>query len=768
MVRNVFVPLQPKISYVLKVRIIIFATASLLASDAFAAPAKAGFDANQYGDSIINLKEISVIAAKQSADAETAGSASTLISRAQIERLNIANARDASSIVPNFYIPEYGSRITSSIYVRGMGARIDQPVVGLVVDNVPVLNKDNYDFDIADIESLQMLRGPQSTMYGRNTMGGVVSIRTLSPLSFQGCRLLLEYGKANTTKASVSHYSRPSRSFGVGGNVSVYHTDGFFRNLNNGKICDKETSGRAMLKLAWKPSDRFIMENMAAVSINRQGGYAYEFADTREINYNDTCFYRRTSVIDGLTMKWRGENVELTSSTSYQFIDDNMTLDQDFLPLSYFTMTQKKTEHAATQDVIVSGSAADGKLRWIGGAFAFFRHMKMLAPVTFKDYGIESLIAGKWNEMNPYYPIVWDEDSFVLGSGFTMPSAGAAAYSEVSYATRRFTLVAGLRFDYEQSRLDYTSDCSTSYTVMQRAGDGSLSPYAFHPVEIHNGGSLKRSFTQLLPKISASYSIPSRHEAKVRLTVAKGYKAGGFNTQMFSDVLQQQLMESMGIGRRYDVDQVVGYKPENSWNAELGALIKTADKQFSASVTAFYIHCRDQQLTVFPEGDITGRIMTNAGKARSAGIEVSVAYSPVERLTLNAAYGYTNAKFLEFNNGKEDYSGRFVPYAPQNTIFAAANYLIPAQFGPLRYISTGLSTQGIGKIYWNEDNSTAQNLYFKLDASVKLICNKFSVDLWAKNITATQYSTFYFVSIQHEFLQRGKPVQFGATLRVNI
>lgn len=149
-----------------------------------------------------------------------------------------------------------------------------------------------------------------------------------------------------------------------------------------------------MLKLAWKPSDRFIMENMAAVSINRQGGYAYEFADTREINYNDTCFYRRTSVIDGLTMKWRGENVELTSSTSYQFIDDNMTLDQDFLPLSYFTITQKKTEHAATQDVIVSGSAADGKLRWIGGAFAFFRHMKMLAPVTFKDYGIESLIAG--------------------------------------------------------------------------------------------------------------------------------------------------------------------------------------------------------------------------------------------------------------------------------------------------------------------------------------------------------------------------------------
>lgn len=707
-------------------------------------------------------------AAKQSADAETSGSASTLISRAQVERLNIANAKDASSIVPNFYIPEYGSRITSSIYVRGMGARIDQPVVGMVVDNVPILNKDNYDFDIADIESVLMLRGPQSTMYGRNTMGGVISIRTLSPLSYEGCRLMLEYGKANSMRASVSHYSRVSRTFGVGGNIAASHTDGFFRNLHNGKLCDKETSGRAMLKLAWKPSGRFTLENMATASLTRQGGYAYEFTETHRIDYNDTCFYRRTSAIDGLTMKWRGDNIELTSSTSYQFIDDNMTLDQDFLPLSYFTITQKKTEHALTQDVIVRGSAADGRLHWIGGAFGFYRHMRMSAPVTFKDYGIENLIAGKWNGMNPNYPIVWDSDSFVLGSNFKMPSAGAAVYGEASLAVRRFTVIAGMRLDYETTRLNYASDCSTSYTVMQRSDDGSTSPYAVHPVEIHNTDRLSHSFTQLLPKLTVAYSIPSRHEAEIRLTAAKGYKAGGFNTQMFSDVLQQQLMAGMGIGRRYDIDQVVGYKPESSWNAEVGASLKTSDGRLSASATVFYIHCRDQQLTVFPEGDVTGRIMTNAGKARSTGVELSVAYSPIDRLTFNAAYGYTNAKFIEFNNGKEDYAGRFVPYAPQNTVFAAASYLIPIGFGPLRYISPGVSTQGIGKIYWNESNTTVQNLYFKLDASVKLICNKFSLDIWAKNLTATQYSTFYFVSIQHEFLQRGKPAQFGATLRVTI
>ena len=750
----------------MKVKLFLF-VATLAAEQAVAAPTSV-FDANQYGDSTINLKEISVTAAKQSAEAETSGSAVTLIGRPQIEHLNIANAKDASAIVPNFYIPEYGSRITSTIYVRGMGARIDQPVVGMVIDNVPILNKDNYDFDVADIESIMMLRGPQSTMYGRNTMGGVINVRTLSPLSYEGCRLLLEYGKANSVKAAVSHYSRVSRSFGVGGNVSVYHTDGFFRNLYNNKLCDKENSARAMLKLAWKPSDDFILENMATASLTRQGGYAYEFLDTHEINYNDTCFYRRTSFIDGLTAKWHIGNVTLTSSTSYQFINDNMTLDQDFLPMSYFNITQKKTEHGLTEDLIVKGNAIDGRLNWVGGAFAFYRHMNMSAPVTFKDYGIENLIAGKWNEMNPYYPIAWDENSFVLGSRFTMPSAGAAIYGEASLKAGRFTLIGGLRFDYEKTWLRYYSDCSTSYTVMQQTTDGSLSPYAAHPVEIHNSDRLSRAFTQLLPKFTVSYCIPSRHQIDIRMSVAKGYKAGGFNTQMFSDVLQQQLMAGMGIGRQYDVDQVVGYKPESSWNVELGSSLRTADEKLTASATVFYINCHNQQLTIFPDGDITGRIMTNAGKARSTGVELSVAYSPVERLQLNVGYGYTNAKFIEFNNGKVDYASNYIPYAPQNTIFASANYAIPVNAGPLRYISPAISASGIGKIYWNEENSTVQNLYFKLDANVKLSFNKFSLDFWAKNLTSTQYSTFYFVSIQHEFVQRGKPLQFGATLRVTI
>ena len=722
---------------------------------------------NEYGDSIVNLKEIAITATKSTSDQEKEAVSVSSLSRQTVERMNIVTAKGAAAVVPNLYIPDYGSRITSTIYVRGIGARIDQPAVGMNIDNVPIMNKDNYDFDILDIAAIDITRGPQSTLYGRNTMGGMIDIRTLSPLSYSGTRLLAEYGNANRVKAGVSHYARPTSKFGVGASLYYSRSDGFFENAYNGADCGKEDGGRASLKLAWKPNENFIVENMASFSAVRQSGYAYEFIETGQISYNDTCYYRRNSILDGLTMKWNHDNFSLTSVTSYQYIDDDMTLDQDFLPVSYFTLSQLKKEHAVTQDLVLKSSVND-RLNWLAGISGFYRHLSMDAPVTFKEYGIEQLITKNWNANNSKYPMRWDEDQFVLGSRFKMPSYGLSAYGEVSYQLDRLTFIGGVRFDFESVTLNYNSDCSTSYTIYQQQPDGSERPFRRDPVEIHNTGHLRRSFKEVLPKVSVVYNLPLQEPANLYLTVAKGYKAGGFNTQMFSDVLQQQLMSDMGIGQRYDVDKVIGYNPEKSWNYEIGGKFSLADGRLSTSFAAFYIDCRDQQLTVFPDGDVTGRIMTNAGKTRSTGAELSVTYYPVNGLVLNAGYGYTNAKFVEFNNGKQDYSGKFVPYAPQNTIFAGANYSFRVKNDFLRYISVGASGHGVGKIYWNENNTRQQNLYFLLDANVRFSGEHYSLDLWTKNATDTQYNTFYFVSIQHEFLQRSKPAQFGATLRITI
>ena len=146
----------------------------------------------------LNLQEVTVTAIKQGTDIRNLAISATELRRNDLERNGITGTKSATDMVPNIYIPDYGSRMTSTIYVRGLGTRIDQPTLGLNIDNVPVLCKENYDFDMMDIAKVEMLRGPQSTLFGRNTMAGVMNIYTLSPLSYAGTRALIEYGSHNT------------------------------------------------------------------------------------------------------------------------------------------------------------------------------------------------------------------------------------------------------------------------------------------------------------------------------------------------------------------------------------------------------------------------------------------------------------------------------------------------------------------------------------------------------------------------------------------
>lgn len=720
------------------------------------------------------LNELSVTAIKQGNNLEYQAVSATAINRSLIESLRISDAKTASSIVPNFFMPDYGSRMTSSVYVRGLGARIDQPVVGMNIDNVPIMNKDNYDFDLPDIDRIEMLRGPQSTLFGRNTMGGLINIYTLSPLSYQGTRAIASYSTGNSWRIGASHYAKANDRLGLSSTAWYRSTDGFFTNQFNGKKCDWEHQGGARVKAQWRPSKKLSIDNVLSLSVVRQGGYPYELVrqDNTDIgtfnpgvvNYNDTCFYRRTSVTDGLTIGLNLGKVSLSSITSYQYINDNMTLDQDFLPASYFTLTQAKREHAVTQDFIAKGSISS-KYNWLGGIFGFFKSCNMNAPVTFLNDGIEQLIEKHYNNAFKANRIEWDSRNFVLGDNFKLQNYGVALYHQSTVTLGNFTMLAGLRLDYEHASLEYVSHCNTGYKVI----DNKTNELIIHkPVVINDPGNMSESFLELLPKLSVTYDIPSAEKARVYISAAKGYKAGGFNTQMFSDVLQQRIMGTMGVGSSYKVDDIITYKPEHSWTFELGSHSEWFDHRLHTDVSLFYIECTDQQLTVFPDGNTTGRVMTNAGKTRSYGVELAVQAYPTDRLSLSASYGYTNARFKEFNNGKQDFADNFIPYAPQSTIFAGANYRIPVNREWLRHIVVEANVSGAGRIYWNEENDIYQNMYALLGAKVTFVSKNCSLDLWGENLTDTGYSTFYFMSIKNSFLQRGRPRQIGVTLRFNL
>lgn len=713
----------------------------------------------------ITLQSVDIVSSIKSPYNENGSYSSTTIERKKLEQRHIVSIKELSAVAPNFYQPDYGSRMTSSIYVRGFGSRMDQPVVGLNIDDAPVMNKNNYDFDLFDISHVQIMRGAQSTLYGRNTAGGTINVHTLSPMYFQGKRLSVEYGNENSLRIKASHYARPSHNFGWSASAYYSHCDGFFTNKERGEKCDGGDNAAIRLRMQWLPSEGWSIDNALTTGYTDEGGYAYRAYDSEKgtlspVAYNDPCSYRRFNASDRLTIKHSSDKFTFSSVTGYQYTNDRMRIDNDFLPLEYFSMGQYQKEHALTQEFTIK-SNDEKALKWLGGIFAFGKHLDMDAPVLFKHHGIEYLIeenANKYFFHENGYDLDILEESFPIEDRFKIPTYGTAVYGQMEYSMGCFVFSAGLRLDYEHSYMDYDCDAEINYKYQPDSNE-------YRHIKSRFKGSVSLHETELLPRLSVTW----KHKAgSVYASFSKGFKAGGFNTQLFSDILQKKLTDDIIGNRNNDDASSVIYHPEESRNYELGAhLSPLADKRLNISVALFFIDCRNQQLTVFPKGLSTGRMMSNAGKSHSYGVEASASYT-TGNCTLNASYGYTRAVFDEYISGNDDYSGNVLPFAPRETMSANLSYKIPVSREFANRFILNVGWNGIGRIYWNESNTLSQAFYGTVSASLFWEKGIWGCSVWGKNLLNEEYNCFYFKSIGNNFFAQGKPLQAGISLHLNL
>jgi len=358
------------------------------------------------------------------------------------------------------------------------------------------------------------------------------------------------------------------------------------------------------------------------------------------------------------------------------------------------------------------------------------------------------------------------EDNFVIESLFKMPAFGFSAYFQSEYRINRLKLIAGIRFDTENTAIKYKNFTEINYR---------LSPFMinYKPLNSSMNDKSEMNFFEVMPRFSIMYIINTLNN--LYFTVSRGYKTGGFNTQIFSDILQNKmmndLMADLGVyfddNDVYDTSKAISYKPEYTWNYEAGTNFNIISNLINGSVAAFYINCRNQQITVFPQGKGTGRLMSNAGHTRSYGAEITLNFK-YKKLNFSGNYGYTNARFVSFKDGNRDYSGNYVPHAPQNTIAIDGNYFFNFHKKIIDVLILQIDWKGVGKIFWNENNSLLQPFYGQLGASILWKKKGITFSLWGKNLTNTNYNTFYFKSVGNSFVQRGKPLQAGITLNINI
>lgn len=759
---------------------------------------------------VVEVDEAVVVAApKETSRLRLQPLAYSSYNAATLDNRGVNRTTDLSTLAPNLYMPAYGSKITSAVYVRGIGSRINTPAVGLYVDNVPFLDKSAYNFDFADIERIDVLRGPQGTLYGRNAMGGLIRIYTANPLTHHGTQISLGGTTRNGgRKAAFSTFLHPREGLALSLTGYYNGSHGFYRNTTTGEHADGGDAGGARIRLAHLYSDRLKIDFTAGYEYSDEGAcpYFYEgaidksgrltsstddpYADLRgQISANHAPRYRREMLNSGLDLTWRGNNFTISSITAYQYLRDRLHMDQDFIRPDIFTLTQSQRMHNLTEEISMK-SLPGRRWNWTTGVFAFYQNLNTDCPVDFYADGISylnNMLSGIFSGLQQSHPqmppmgLKLTGPSLGFRADMFTPSIGAALFHESTVKdlfTPGLSLTMGLRLDYDHRSLELNSGMAAPVDYSFWMG----SPYAAQkkdPVSPHIDGDLSDDTWQLLPKFGLQYELGNRL-GNVYATATKGYRAGGYNIQAYSDLGQAALQRELMLGAMGKMATAMGqfvpavpgvetlaYKPETSWNYEVGGKFNFFDGALRADVAAFWMQTRNQQLARFAESGM-GRIMVNAGRSRSIGMEASLRGALLsDRLMLTANYGFTDARFTSHNLGNGiDYTDNRVPFVPRHTLTAAADYaqtVSGERF--VRSVGGGLAVNCAGDVVWDEANTFSQPFHATLDAylSVRLAGNV-GLKIWGRNLTDARYATFSFDSMSRRYTQLGAPRHFGADI----
>lgn len=721
------------------------------------------------------LPDIEVSVSRMTRPAASQQMQTRVVDAVLIEQAQVQTPKDLANLVPNIYMPEYGAAMTSSIYIRGMGSRINEPVMGMVVDGVPLLDKNLYDHTLQDVKRIEMLRGPQGSLYGRNSAAGVMEIRTIQPLDLTAytVRALVRYGTANSLRAQASYYHPLSSKFGIGIAGRYQRTDGFHRNTFTHRLIDHGQQAGGRIVLDGRPSDEWRVTGTVYADWTRQGAFPYAAAETGTIAYNRPGSYERLAVMPSIRAEYTHEDYHLLLVGSYQYLRDDMHMDQDYTTADIFTLQQKQRQHNVTLDALLTGTAPCTWYDWTAGLSGFAKQNHLYAPVTFMREGIEELILGNANRgIRTAFPndsLAISNDQLPIPSTFDLLNAGVAVYHQSHFHFGHWHLNAGVRLDYEHTRMDYLSTADVNYRFTLIMSD-------YKNVRTSIRGVKSAHYLQVLPRLAVSYE---NKWGTVYAYAAKGYKAGGYNPQIFSTVTQNQIMTDLAsdMGLHLDISDprfsdvaITAYRPETNWTFELGTHLMPAEG-LKIDVDVFHIQCFNQQVTVFPDGKTAGRMMTNAARSRMWGVETALHYrwsSGRWGGLLDVSYGFTDARFIRFDDGKGNYRGHYIPYAPQHTAHVLVSAAYTVGHKALQRIGLGLTADGVGRIYWNEQNDCSQPFYGLLGATLSLEWRYVKLQLWGKNLTGTKYDVFYFRSMEKDFLQRGKPRELGATIVLEI
>ncbi len=646
-------------------------TRARIATVALAGLATAGFGglaAAQEGtrtDSkvIQGLEEVTVTAQRREEAEQSVPLAITALSADMLERQQIRSIAQLDQVVPNIVMNQNtGTSSASKIFLRGVGEdesffTADTPV-GIYVDDVYIARQTGAMFDLFDIERLEVLRGPQGTLYGRNTSAGAVKLVSKKPV-------LGEYrGMAELTVGNYERFDlRATGNVPLGdkaalqGAVLMRTHDGYTRNAFNGEAVNDQDVKGARLSLLAEPTDAFrALFSADYIRERSTPGYAVPLTLNAQrdplhdpVPETGSFFTTDSDIVDpkndldqwgvSATLEFdASDNLTFKSISAYRTLENLFYIDADGGVLApppsikgRFHLFQDQEQYQVSEELQALGNLMDGRLKYVAGLY-FFRENNQQDTVSV--VGLPTLmtlpiaLAGRFDLTN----IAREE----------MTTDAYAAFVSGTYdITDRLSLTAGLRYTRESK--DFTNHVilpNGSVQVVCINGTGAApvqaSAAACTPAQLAlgyftftNQSAFDKTWDDTTPRVVVDYQLTDT--ALVYLSAAKGFKGGttsGRDTASLRNLLR-----------------IVG-DPETNWSYEAGLKADWLDRRLRTNVAVFHNEYDGLQFGVTtPDGGF-GRI--NAGNATIEGLELEVTAVPVEGLELNAALGLLDSEYTKW------------------------------------------------------------------------------------------------------------------------
>lgn len=660
-------------------------------------PGQALAQAAQQAVGPIRLPTVTVTAQKEPTDAQTLPVSLTAVSKETIAKGGVTIVSDAAIYAPNTYFSEFTARKLSFARFRGIGSSPANPSITTYVDGVPQLNANSSSMELMDVDQIEFVRGPQSALFGRNALGGLVNIASARPSLTSWTRSLSVPVANNAGREVRGSVSGPIAGGRLGASISMTYgrRDAFTRNDLTGNDLDYRSAFSAKGQLLWTPASTWETRLLVTGERARDGDYALADLDVLRRNpfhaARDFEGHTDRDLLNTTVLTRReGGRVSFSTTTGFVRWKTADATDLDYTPLPLVTRDNTEQSFQFTQEVrLASAQTAALRLsdrvavRWQTGVFFFTQNYDQDAVNTFAPFLLSQSAPFPVGQRSPQA---------------ALDDLGVGLYGQTTATvSERVDISGGLRVDHERKK-----------ALLDTFFLPAIAPGVVVDAE--------KDFANVSPQASVAFRI--QPDKMLYAAVARGFKAGGFNPVS-------------PAGNE-------AYGEEHTWSFEGGTKTTWAGGRLAANAAAFYIDWQDLQLNL-PDPRVPAQFyIANVGGAASTGVEFELNARLHESFDVFSALGYNRARFKSGSvSSGVNVAGNRLPNTPDYT--ATFGFQVSRAAGGAATLYGRGEVVLYGAFQYDDTNSAGQEAYSLANFRAGVRGKYVFVETWVKNAFDTRY-----------------------------